>query len=967
MNERPTESHRAAEPDEAGATTASAEAGVVVAAGCREDRRLLEPEPRPRRVAYLLLAVALAALYLAMLLQFWAPAHGGVDQNGYFVGGRQIADTGTMQYTPTSPFGFVGSMWVMTEDGRNFPKYPIGLPLLFAACFWIGGDANGWWLSNLVSPVSAALSLLGVFLLTRRLAGSFAGILAMILLGTSQATLLLANNPNSHAPALAFVTWGMYLLVAWWQNGSAWRGLLAGLLIGYAATIRYTEALLLLPVAIAVLTRLPWRHPRDPAVSRVATLAIAAAGMIALVVGGLVVPMAHLFRHPRDFDPPMLLLLALATPIPWLAMAVRRAASAVASRREWIATLALVVVPLGLATLAALGRPDWLLAIPLALAWPLWLVADRDADLDWPRVTLAGSLAIVLAAITLPGLSVRLETIVAVGLVSMLLLLRWRDLRDPRRPTLAPLSSVVRPMLALLSLAPLAAVLWSVPPEHALRGTLVWIASLLPAVVAVGVCSLSRDAGGHFRALLDAPRVLAAACVLAIALPFVTLFPDALREKEWTTIPLAAAAIGIVVMLFATHARSARELLTPHLPMLGWAVPVGALLAWNLVEMGTLTGYDSTNESDGKAFTLANFLANWEKVIRQVHDVGLFFVAPLGVLGLIMLFRRSGAAALLLLSWLVPGLVIYAAYYWSPERGTSYLRFFLTLFPALVTGAAYALWHGVLSDESLGWRMRRSVALPIAAGVVVAIASGLGVYRAIEGFESGVRSAQSLEGMYHGNLILAEFARSARAAIPDGSLVFADTNGGWFSRSMNYLQFVGRWQLFPHDAFTPRGVRGQAGAPADPDTPAPLQGRRRQFIADLYRGRTDEDLLEEQRQMIDDALATGRRVFVLADAGGRAPFADVNDGRWQTRVAARVPRVVPALPVADPTAAAPSRFVGAPPGPGGPPGQGPGGNRRPGAAPRERPPAPPAAATGNARQIIELLPKPAAGPAADAI
>lgn len=759
-------------------------------------------EPWWRRHGYLLLAILIAALYLAMLLQFWAPAHGGVDQNGYFVGGRMLAKTGTMAYTPRSPYGFVGAMWVMTDDGRNFPKYPAGLPLLFATMFWIGGESWGPWLSNLVSPVGTALAVLGMFFLGRLLAGSFAGILAMLLLGFSQATLLMANNPNSHAPALAFVTWGMFFLLWWWQSGGVVRGWVAGFLLGYAATIRYTEALLALPIAVAVLTRVPWRHSSGAAI------------------------------------------------VHW-------------HRAAW-----LLVLP-ALATLAGpfRGHPWTLMLLP-GLMWFTFHALRHDrATMDWPRVTMMGSLATVLSVIALAGLTLPTWALVLPTLTYLLLALRWSDLREA-------------------------------PPRRRRLG------------------------------FLDAPRVLLAAGILAFFVPFEVHFPELLREKEWMAIPIAAVGVVAVVILFGSRTEDWRASLRAHVPTIGWLIPVAALLAYNLLEMGTLTGYDTTNESDGKAFTLANFLANWEKVVRQVHDVGLSFVAPLGVLGLLMLFRRSWQAALILLGWLIPGLVVYAAYYWAPERGTGYLRFFLTLFPALVAGAAYLLWHGVLSDESLGSRPRRSVALPMAAGILVAIACGLGLYRSIQGFESGTRTSQALEMQFQQNLALAQLSEVAVETIPPGSVLFAEP--AFVHGSLNYLQFVGDWEVFSFDAFTSRaGMRGmRRGGVAAADDPNPLQGRRRQFVAELYRDKTDRDLLEEQRRLIADRLAEGRRVFALVNAQTRMALDRAVEGHFAARVVTRVGAIHPPAPAELRPVPGPDRGNfrrppgGGPPGPGGPFGRG---------------------------------------------
>ena len=39
-----------------------------------------------------------------------------------------------------------------------------------------------------------------------------------------------------------FVMWGMFFLVLWWRRDRWWQAALAGFLLGFATTIRYTEA-----------------------------------------------------------------------------------------------------------------------------------------------------------------------------------------------------------------------------------------------------------------------------------------------------------------------------------------------------------------------------------------------------------------------------------------------------------------------------------------------------------------------------------------------------------------------------------------------------------------------------------------------------------------------------------------------------------------------------------------------------
>ena len=221
---------------------------------------LLHDEPAAYRWAWLAVGLAVTALFAAVVFRFYAPADAGVDQNAYLVGGRLIAQNHSTRYVLPHPFAFTGGMMVRMPSGDYFPKYPAGLPLLYACFFWLFGPDKGPVWAFVVSPASATLAVLGTFFLARTVAGSFAAVMAAVLLGTSQVMLSLADNPNSHAACTACIIWGMFLLVRWWQTGNLFQGALAGFLIGYAFTIRYTEGLLVIPVAIACLTRIRWGH-----------------------------------------------------------------------------------------------------------------------------------------------------------------------------------------------------------------------------------------------------------------------------------------------------------------------------------------------------------------------------------------------------------------------------------------------------------------------------------------------------------------------------------------------------------------------------------------------------------------------------------------------------------------------------------------------------------------------------------
>lgn len=229
--------------------------------------------PRRRRL-YTLLAIALAGGFLAATHCFWTAANGGPDQNGYLVGGKLLARHGSPAFVPSNPdtgsldpFLFVGRMWVSAAIGtpseRYYPKYPLGLSVLTALMVKLGTEQAGPILAYWISPVCAAGALLGTFLLLRLILGSFPALLGMLVVGASPVVLLLANNPNSHCTALGLVTWGMYLLLRWWHQQRTWQAVVAGLLLGGAFTIRYTEGLLLLPALLVICYCLRWRPRRS--------------------------------------------------------------------------------------------------------------------------------------------------------------------------------------------------------------------------------------------------------------------------------------------------------------------------------------------------------------------------------------------------------------------------------------------------------------------------------------------------------------------------------------------------------------------------------------------------------------------------------------------------------------------------------------------------------------------------------
>jgi hypothetical protein len=265
----------------------SVDASSVVARPIRAEQAI-------ERRFYVTLAALCVLGFLYVNRVYWVPAHPGVDQNGYLVGGRMFAENLTMRLRPTTPSAassarfdphqFVGRMWVGADLGtsheRYYPKYPIGYPLLLAIALWIGQESWGPLLVYWINPIAMTLAVAATFLLVRLVARSFWAFCAAVVFALSPIIMGHATNPNSHATATCFATWGMYLLMRWWMTTAnegtsmkgpsqrhecgAWKlALWAGLFLGYTATIRYTEGLLVLPLLIVILLHVPhWRERR---------------------------------------------------------------------------------------------------------------------------------------------------------------------------------------------------------------------------------------------------------------------------------------------------------------------------------------------------------------------------------------------------------------------------------------------------------------------------------------------------------------------------------------------------------------------------------------------------------------------------------------------------------------------------------------------------------------------------------
>jgi 4-amino-4-deoxy-L-arabinose transferase-like glycosyltransferase len=273
------------------------------------------------RGAGVVLAVILATAHFWFLSSHWSPAHIGSNQNAYLTAGRLIAETGWPGITTTSRYEFVGWMWNVTnvdespttQPGDAAPvyhtKYPMGLPLMNAAAYRIGG----YELAYRLPLIAASLTLLGIFLIARRLGGSVAGLVATMFYGTLALPGLQALNPYSHSVSTALVTWGMYFLITWLDRRSMFRGIAAGLLLGIAVTVRYTDGLYVLPLVAATLMS---GRSRAVVINQTLIVLLVMAGVALAFKFDLIAPYLSTSTRPAlepDWLKPLLLVAIFAT------------------------------------------------------------------------------------------------------------------------------------------------------------------------------------------------------------------------------------------------------------------------------------------------------------------------------------------------------------------------------------------------------------------------------------------------------------------------------------------------------------------------------------------------------------------------------------------------------------------------------------------------------------------------------
>jgi hypothetical protein len=203
--------------------------------------------------------LALLAAFTAFLAWYHVPVFSGVDPNGYHVSARLFADTGRFGFRPEDDYSFVGRMWVVNAHGECYAKYPPLYPALAGLAIRAFGPEAGF----AVNPVCAALAVLAVYFLGRNLGLGAWSLVAAASVALNPVFAFYAASQVSHASSLAFLAWGYAAFFLGRDRPPRARiglSLVAGLLVGCAAGIRYTDVLLAAPLLF--LAVVPWRRDR---------------------------------------------------------------------------------------------------------------------------------------------------------------------------------------------------------------------------------------------------------------------------------------------------------------------------------------------------------------------------------------------------------------------------------------------------------------------------------------------------------------------------------------------------------------------------------------------------------------------------------------------------------------------------------------------------------------------------------
>ncbi|MBC7897462.1 MAG: hypothetical protein H7066_18735 [Cytophagaceae bacterium] len=168
-----------------------------------------------------------------------------VIQARIFASGRLFLDAGTYPE-------FRSALHLLDEGGRSYSQFPPGGPLLLVPGVWLG-------MTWIVGPLAGAASVALFWGIVRRSeANAVVALSAAILFALTPMVVFMSASHMNHAGAMLFALLATWLLCR--IDESRWFALLAGLALGFLATIRPVDAL---AFALPAGAWLGWRFVGD--------------------------------------------------------------------------------------------------------------------------------------------------------------------------------------------------------------------------------------------------------------------------------------------------------------------------------------------------------------------------------------------------------------------------------------------------------------------------------------------------------------------------------------------------------------------------------------------------------------------------------------------------------------------------------------------------------------------------------
>jgi hypothetical protein len=133
---------------------------------------------------------------------------------------------------------------------------------------------------------------------------------------------------------------------------------------------------------------------------------------------------------------------------------------------------------------------------------------------------------------------------------------------------------------------------------------------------------------------------------------------------------------------------------------------------------------------------------------------------------------------------------------------------------------------------------------------------GLGAFVAVVATANLREATRQLDRQMYRLLFAKETTDRMREKLPDGAVIVAS------DRLLNFVEFAGDWHLYALETFDRGAIQNRIKNLNDND-PRPFQRRKAQKLAEMQGSKSDSELTQAQRDLINQQLAEGREVAMV--------------------------------------------------------------------------------------------------------